>query len=230
MHKRCTKCGETKPRGAFSSHRGNRDGLQRHCKSCVAQHYRANADAIKATVATNRHRNRDKIEAKRRARRVLVGDVLREQKRTWYTRQPETYRFRRRKPPKTATELREQRRRVREKERQRVRRWKTRNPNAPREWQARNRERLAVYTARRRARKFAALGQGVRLQDWLQVLAEANGRCAYCASIAKLTMDHVDPLARGGAHDPENVVAACRSCNSSKGDRPLLIWLLRSAA
>jgi len=31
-------------------------------------------------------------------------------------------------------------------------------------------------------------------------------------------MDHVIPLSKGGKHLPSNVVPACASCNSSKGN------------
>lgn len=33
------------------------------------------------------------------------------------------------------------------------------------------------------------------------------------------TLDHVIPLARGGAHHPDNLAAAHFICNSRKGDR-----------
>lgn len=32
------------------------------------------------------------------------------------------------------------------------------------------------------------------------------------------TLDHVVPLARGGAHDPGNLVVACAPCNRLKSD------------
>lgn len=35
MNKKCTKCGESKPRSEFSANKGNGDGiLQSHCKLC----------------------------------------------------------------------------------------------------------------------------------------------------------------------------------------------------
>src|SRR4029079_7041588 len=40
-------------------------------------------------------------------------------------------------------------------------------------------------------------------------------RCAYCGGEGgplDLTIDHVKPLSRGGAHEWDNVVAACRRC------------------
>ena len=66
--------------------------------------------------------------------------------------------------------------------------------------------------------------------EWENRKAEYGGRCAYCAKVAKLTMDHMDPLSKGGAHDLTNVVPACRECNSGKCDRTILHWLAAKAA
>lgn len=49
--------------------------------------------------------------------------------------------------------------------------------------------------------------------------------CVYCLSPAQ-ALDHVDPISRGGDDTKENLVTSCKSCNSSKGNKPLLIWLL----
>jgi len=54
-------------------------------------------------------------------------------------------------------------------------------------------------------------------QWWLNQLN--RGICHYCQQkfpAAKLTMDHVVPLARGGASNPGNIVPACGSCNRAK--------------
>jgi 5-methylcytosine-specific restriction endonuclease McrA len=42
--------------------------------------------------------------------------------------------------------------------------------------------------------------------------------CQYCGGAAE-SIDHVVPRSRGGEHTWENVVAACKRCNSSKRDR-----------
>ncbi len=61
-----------------------------------------------------------------------------------------------------------------------------------------------------------------------RILAKSNGHCAYCGkralSIWKITIDHVIPRSAGGSDDDENLVAACKSCNYRKSDRPLH-WL-----
>ena len=50
------------------------------------------------------------------------------------------------------------------------------------------------------------------------VFARDASTCQYCADRAE-NLDHVIPRSRGGTHTWENVVAACRSCNSKKGNR-----------
>lgn len=52
------------------------------------------------------------------------------------------------------------------------------------------------------------------------VFARDGGRCQYCAAPAE-SIDHVVPRSKGGRHEWENVVAACRSCNAAKRDRYL---------
>ncbi len=50
------------------------------------------------------------------------------------------------------------------------------------------------------------------------VFARDGARCQYCGSAAE-NLDHVIPRSRGGLHTWENVVAACRRCNTRKEDR-----------
>jgi 5-methylcytosine-specific restriction endonuclease McrA len=50
------------------------------------------------------------------------------------------------------------------------------------------------------------------------VFARDGHRCQYCGGQAE-NIDHVVPRSRGGLHDWENVVAACRRCNTRKEDR-----------
>jgi hypothetical protein len=49
--------------------------------------------------------------------------------------------------------------------------------------------------------------------------------CCYCGSRDYLSVDHLIPTKRGGANTGDNLVWACRSCNSSKCARDALEWL-----
>ena len=59
----------------------------------------------------------------------------------------------------------------------------------------------------------------------LRVLARDNMTCRYCQGEAD-TVDHLIPLVSGGDPlDPDNMTAACRKCNSSKGARSTPLFL-----
>jgi len=58
--------------------------------------------------------------------------------------------------------------------------------------------------------------------DWpfirQRILERDSFICAYCGARAN-SVDHITPRAQGGLHDFDNLVAACRRCNSRKKDR-----------
>ncbi|MGH2429444.1 MAG: HNH endonuclease [Candidatus Limnocylindria bacterium] len=57
-----------------------------------------------------------------------------------------------------------------------------------------------------------------------EVFTRDRHMCQYCGATRRgeLTIDHVTPKHRGGRHEWENLVAACRSCNHRKGGKTLL--------
>ncbi len=52
------------------------------------------------------------------------------------------------------------------------------------------------------------------------IFARDGNKCQYCGRKAD-SIDHVIPKSKGGKHIWENVVAACRACNSNKRDKLL---------
>lgn len=79
--------------------------------------------------------------------------------------------------------------------------------------------RISQRSAKARRRTAEKKGR-VTVAEWKAIVTRFHGACAYCgAQNVKLTMDHVVPLAKGGAHSPGNVVPACGPCNSAKCDR-----------
>jgi 5-methylcytosine-specific restriction endonuclease McrA len=55
----------------------------------------------------------------------------------------------------------------------------------------------------------------------LPALLEAQrGLCFHCGyGHDDMTIDHVQPLSRGGSNDVGNLVAACRPCNTRRGTK-----------
>ena len=54
---------------------------------------------------------------------------------------------------------------------------------------------------------------------------ELPHQCVFCGSPENLSTDHLIPRNRGGDDSPDNLVLACRSCNSSRGDKGVFEWL-----
>lgn len=54
--------------------------------------------------------------------------------------------------------------------------------------------------------------------------AEFGNCCAYCGSGGDMQIEHVKPIAAGGAHAIYNIMPACASCNSSKRAREMSEW------
>ena len=53
-----------------------------------------------------------------------------------------------------------------------------------------------------------------------EVFVRDRHTCQYCGQTSRdLTIDHVTPKHRGGRHEWENLVAACRPCNHRKGGK-----------
>ncbi len=57
-----------------------------------------------------------------------------------------------------------------------------------------------------------------------QIVKDAGQRCGYCLTSQKISgaqmhIDHIVPLAHGGATEEANLWLACAWCNSYKGDK-----------
>ena len=53
--------------------------------------------------------------------------------------------------------------------------------------------------------------------QWVELVAQHAGRCAYCGESGPLHADHRVPLSRGGTNTIENILPACARCNLRKG-------------
>ncbi|MCF7989355.1 MAG: HNH endonuclease [Thiohalocapsa sp.] len=49
--------------------------------------------------------------------------------------------------------------------------------------------------------------------------------CSYCGGAGPLALDHVIPRFSGGQDRGDNLIYACRKCNSSKGKKDLMEWM-----
>lgn len=81
-----------------------------------------------------------------------------------------------------------------------------------------------------RAERIAELSDESVTPEALGQLFGQAKFCVYCVkqfeSSYDKTADHVDPLYLGGKHSMDNLVIACRSCNSRKGRKGFIEWLI----
>jgi hypothetical protein len=60
--------------------------------------------------------------------------------------------------------------------------------------------------------------------QWKKVLDFFNYECAYCGSKERITREHFVPFSKGGEYTINNIIPACKSCNSSKRDKSFDVW------
>jgi 5-methylcytosine-specific restriction endonuclease McrA len=80
------------------------------------------------------------------------------------------------------------------------------------------------YEARVRARERNLKIERIYQKDLQAMFAHFDHSCAYCGATEHLTLDHYIPLKQNGAHALENIIPACRSCNSRKNRTLPDIW------
>lgn len=64
-------------------------------------------------------------------------------------------------------------------------------------------------------------------------IRRANGLCPYCDSPLNVAFvggapthfDHIEPLARGGSNEDDNIIAACAKCNGAKGTKTVFEFM-----
>jgi 5-methylcytosine-specific restriction endonuclease McrA len=108
-----------------------------------------------------------------------------------------------------------------------MRRYRENNPEKSKaytnKWRAENKDLVYLYNTKKDAKRRLAINATINkitVSEWKKIKLLYKNKCAYCLKeFKKLTMDHVVPLVKGGSHDKDNIVPACKSCNSSKQAR-----------
>lgn len=92
-------------------------------------------------------------------------------------------------------------------------------------------ERARIYQRRPDVRLYHNMRKrlsrhGASKKELVLLMDSYLGRCVYCFKpLSEPTIDHITPITRGGGNESENLVPACRSCNASKSDKLLILWL-----
>lgn len=93
-----------------------------------------------------------------------------------------------------------------------------------------NPDKMSFVANRRRIRKLGNGGSHTFAERKAKFESLGNV-CFYCGKSGRLTIDHDMPVTRGGSDDIENILPACRSCNSRKHDKTakeFFAWVSRT--
>jgi len=82
-------------------------------------------------------------------------------------------------------------------------------------------QRKASHRRKARERDLKAT---LTLEQWQACVDCFDNTCAYCGKEKKLTQDHFVPVVKQGTYTVDNILPACRSCNSSKQDFDFGEW------
>lgn len=212
----CSKCSQVKSDDEFYK------WCKSRCKSCIAEYkkkwYQANSAHVLAKhkewvlknaqrlaaykrqwCQKNRGRKKQSNKKWRLKRPELALKASKESKRKWKLEHPEKYI--------------ESNRRYYNKNKERIAQYGS-------QWKKDHFDKTLAFNHRRRARKRNAPGFWTS-EDIVLIRIEQQDKCFYCGInlCHRGTVDHKTPLIRQGTNWPNNLVLACKSCNSSKGTK-----------
>jgi 5-methylcytosine-specific restriction endonuclease McrA len=97
-------------------------------------------------------------------------------------------------------------------------------------WKSENKDKVSLHYAKKNAKRRSSINstiEKITLSQWNNIKENQDNKCFYCKKEKKLTQDHVIPLSRGGDHSANNIVAACRECNTSKFNHSIEEFAIR---
>lgn len=169
------------------------------------QRYAANREVVKARMKAYRDANPEKVLASQMKYALLNRDLINERASV----------IRERNREKNRLYAVEYRRKNKEKAKRCVDAWHQKNPDA-----------MRIKKSNRRARQKASGGTVSR--DLVRRLLELQKfRCVNCKvdlREAGSHLDHIVPLAKGGAHTDGNMQLLCPTCNMRKSDKDPIEW------
>lgn len=229
--KRCTKCNKVKPLSAFRRGYGHPDARQSSCQACQREEHRdrywSDPEAHRAYARAWQRRNPEK--AKERWARYSRENraTLREKWKAYRVENRERrLQYDRQRRAATPPEVRRKQDRYYYLKRKRSGKYDR--------YMARSKEKRARYGRlwrqlchmknvdkenRRRAR---IRDVEIRPFERADVIKRDGMTCYICGqdlALDEVTLDHLIPISRGGAHAAENLAVCCQPCNSRKRDR-----------
>ena len=152
--------------------------------------------------------------------RLYHQNYYREYMRKWRAEHPDSVRITNKKAEEKRQGKRKEEFRIYYNKVKNIPEWQERRKEYDKKWYNNNKERHHERVKRHRVRKRFAEINDLTSKQWQSIKAHYRYRCVYCnKKTIALTQDHITPISKGGNHTVQNVVPACKSCNSAKRDR-----------
>lgn len=208
----CTKCKEEKPFTEFVKGH-DRYGLQHWCNGCRKKYYEDNKEQIIKKIKKHYEENREQIAKQRKKHYEENKEQILKKNKKYYQNNRDII------IKNNQNNQKEYYKNNKSKILKRHKKYYQNNPN-----------KFANYSISRRQRKKNAYGNGITKQEWLEIMNSTNWTCFYCGEYIggknnkNRTLDHIIPICKGGPHIKENLIPACKSCNSSKHNKMPFEW------
>lgn len=218
-HSMCNKCGRILPATLdyFYRRKNGSFGLRSECKTCEAirnKNHSTNNPNYKAE-----YHNEHKLEESKYGKQYY--EINKDRISTYAS-----LRYKNKKDEllaKTKKYYQENKERYRENYKQYREINKTKEKERISMWQKNNKEKGSLKAQRYRAKKNK-LASSYSEEEWSKCKNSFNNECCYCGEGKPLAQEHFVPVDKGGPYVKENIIPACKSCNSSKINHDFFTW------
>lgn len=217
----CKGCFEELPFTSFYKKKDGKFGLHSKCKACVKKYEIENKERIDAYQRKYRKQHKEETKEYNKRYQEEHKKEIALQKHEYYTKNKEHFR----KTNKKYFELNKQK--INKVKRQYYLKnrdiFLKRSKENGKAWRIKNREKANSLTNKRRALK-KQLPSTLTTKQWNDIKKHFDYCCAYCGRKEKLEQEHFIPISKGGEFTHNNIIPACRSCNSSKQNKDFFEW------
>lgn len=222
--KTCTKCKNSYPETNeyFHKRKNGKNGLNSMCKKCNNEiknkWAKDNKEKVKQSKSKWREENKSYLNEKNKEYYQENIEAIKEYRRLNKEKKNEADRlYRKNNKDKIKKYLEKNKEHI--KERNRI-------------YRKENREIINIQKQIRRARLNKSKAD-LTIDEWEQIKGDFGYKCAYCGMTEKehikkfneqLHQEHFIPLSEGGEYTRNNIIPACKSCNSRKYNKNYFDW------
>lgn len=223
--KTCTKCNRELTIDKFGKHKGTKDNLNCRCKECCNKQSNTfrEENPEKSKEIKKKYTDNNVEKTKERKKIYHKNNVVKDTERV--------IKWRRENPEKSKAYSSSYNKKYHEENREHENEYRRnlylenfeKESERHKKYNAKHLVEFRKYNQNRRAIKLL-LPSTFTTEQWEDCKQYFNNECCYCGKTLPLEQEHLIPVTKGGAYSLENIVCACKSCNTSKGNKDFNSW------